>query len=149
MIGGRIILVLVCCELLLVVGGACAPPPMRPTAGLEYVVSVQVSNPTVWLGPVPVAARFPQVSVVMVTVQDAQGHPVDDAPVTFALERSWAGSATLSPSTARTRGGIAQALFFEPRTTGVVRIVVRVDGPTEIYLTQVHLTVASYEEPIQ
>jgi hypothetical protein len=73
---------------------------------------------------------------------------VDDVPVMFALAPAWAGSAALEPAAARTRGGKARSLFFEPRTTGVVRIVVRVDGPTgQVQLTQVQLTVASYAAP--
>src|SRR5437868_1861661 len=116
MMGRRITLVLVCCGLASG-GGACAPPRLGPAAGSGYVVSVQVSNATVWLGPVDasVAARFPQVAAVMVTVQDAQGRPVDDVPVMFALAPAWAGSAALEPAAARTRGGKARSLFFEPR----------------------------------
>ena len=141
----HIILVLVC--LGLASGGvACAPPRVGPTAGSGYVFSVQVSDSIVWLGPVnqAIAARFPQVAKVLVTVQDTQGRPVDDVPVTFELEPGWAGSAALAPSETRTRGGMARALFSEPRTTGVVRIMVRVDGTT----AQVRLTVLSYPEPI-
>ena len=141
----RITLVLVCLGLASG-GGACAPPRLGSPAGSGYVVSVQLSNATVWLGSAP--ARFPKVAAVMVTVQDRERRPVDDALVTFALERDWVGSAALEPSAAKTRGGKAQSLFFEPRTTGVVYIVVRVDGPTtEVHLTQVHLTVESYDEP--
>ena len=141
----RITLILVC--LGLACGGvACAPPRVGPTAGSGYIFSVQVSDPTVWRGPVhpAIAARFPKVAEVIVTVQDAQGRPVDDVPVTFELEPGWARSAVLAPSETRTRGGMARALFSEPRTTGVVRIMVRVDGTT----AQVRLTVLSYPEPI-
>ena len=140
----HIILVLVC--LGLACGGvACAPPRLGPTAGSGYVFSVQVSDPTVWRGPVnrAIAARFPQVAEVLVTVQDTQGRPVDNVPVTFELEPGWATSATLAPSATRTRGGMARALFSEPRTTGVVRMTVRVDGTT----AQARLTVLSYQEP--
>lgn len=142
--GRRIALVLVC--LGLVLGGvACAPKRVGPTAGAGYVFAVQVSNAIVWLGPVnaAIAARFPQVAEVLVEVQDTQGRPVDDVPVTFALEPGWAWSASLAPSNTRTQGGRARALFFEPRTSGVVRILVRVDGTP----AQVMLTVQSYEEP--
>ena len=140
----RITLVLVCFGL--ACGGvACAPLRVGPTAGSGYVFSVQVSEPTVWRGPVnlAMAAQFPQVAAVIVTVQDTQGRPVDDVPVTFELEPDWARSATLAPSETRTRRGIARALFFEPQTTGVVRIMVRVDGTT----AQGRLTVLSYQEP--
>lgn len=140
----RIILVSVC--LGLACGGvACAPPRLGPTAGSGYVFSVQVSDSIVWRGPVnpAVAARFPQVAEVLVTVQDTQGRPVNDVPVTFELEPGWARSAALAPTATRTRGGMARALFSEAQTTGVVRIMVRVDGTT----AQVHLTVLSYQEP--
>ena len=140
----RITLVLVCLGL---AGGgvACAPPRVGPTAGSGYVFSVQVSDSIVWRGPVhlAIAARFPKVAEVLVTVQDTQGRPVDDVPVTFELEPGWARSATLAPSETRTRGGMARALFSEAQTTGVVRIMVRVDGTT----TQARLTVLSYQEP--
>ena len=140
----RITLVLVCLGLACS-GVACAPPRLGPTAGSGYVFSVQVSDSIVWLGPVDqaAAAQFPQVAAVLVTVQDTQGRPVDDVPVTFELEPGWARSAALAPSETRTRGGMARALFFEPQTTWVVRIMVRVDGTT----TQGRLTVLSYQEP--
>src|SRR5712691_8382059 len=140
----RIILVSVC--LGLACGGvACAPPRLGPTAGSGYVFSVQVFDSIVWRGPVnpAVAARFPKVAEVLVTVQDTQGRPVNDVPVTFELEPDWARSATLAPAATRTRVGMARALFSEAQTTGVVRIMVRVDGTT----AQVHLTVLSYQEP--
>jgi len=140
----HIILVSVC--LGLACGGvACAPPRLGPTAGSGYVFSVQVSDSIVWLGPVnpAIAARFPKVAAVTVTVQDTQGRPVNDVPVTFALEPGWAGSPPLAPAGTRMRGGMARARFAEARTTGVVRMMVRVDGTT----AQVHLTVLLYQEP--
>ena len=141
----HITLVLVC--LGLACGGvACAPPRVGPTAGSGYVFSVQVSDSIVWRGPVhlAIAARFPKVAEVLVTVQDTQGRPVDNVPVTFELEPGWARSAVLTPSETRTRGGMARALFSEAQTTGVVRIMVRVDGTT----AHGRLTVLSYPEPI-
>jgi hypothetical protein len=144
----RITLVLVCFGL--ASGGVACAPRLVPIAGSGYAFSVQLSNEIVWLGPVEesVAAHFPKVAAVTVTVQDAQGRPVDDVPVTFALESDWVRSASLEPSAARTRGGKAQSLFFDPHTTGVVRILVRIDVPTaQVQLTQVRLTVESYEEP--
>jgi hypothetical protein len=145
----RITLVLVCFGV--ANGGvACAPPGLGSTVVSGYTFSVQVSNDIVWLGPVEesMAARFPKAAAIIVTVRDPQGRPVDDVPVRFALEPDWVGSASLEPSEARTRGGRARSLFFDPRTTGVVRILVRVDGPTaQVQLTPVQLTVESYEEP--
>ena len=146
----RIILSVVC--LGLACGGvACAPQRVGPTAGSGYVFSVQVSDTTVWLGPMDglgpgaAAARYPQAADVIVTVQDAQGRLVDDVPVTFELEPSWAGRALLEPSTTRTRGGKARARFSEPPTTGVVQMLVRVDGTT----APVTLTVLSYREAVR
>ena len=142
--GRRITLVLVC--LGLAYGGvACAPPRVGPTAGSGYVFSVQVSDTTVWLGPAIDVARFPKVADVIVTVQDSQGRPVDDVPVIFTLEPGWAGRASLEPAETRTRGGRAQSRFSEPQTTGVVRMMVRVDGTT----APVTLTVLSYSEPFR
>ncbi len=139
----RIALVLVC--LVLALGGAaCAPKLVGPTAGSGYVFSLQVSNPIVWLGPVDssVAAQFPQVSELIVRVQDAQGRPADGVPVTFEVETGWARSASISPSQTSTRGGIARAIFFEPQTTGVVRVMARVDNLT----AEATVTVQTYEE---
>jgi hypothetical protein len=130
---------------------ACAPQRIGPSAGSGYIFSVQVSDTTVWLGPIygigpgPDAARYSQTADVIVTVQDAQGRPVDGVPVTFELEPSWVGRASLEPSTTRTRGGKARALFSDPKTTGVVQILVRVDGTT----APVRLTVESYREPVR
>ena len=138
----RITLVLVC--LVLGLGGvACAPKLVGPTPGSGYVFSLQVSEPLVWLGPVEaaVAAQFPQATALIVRVQDAQGRPVDGVPVTFELEPGWVGSATLSPSQTRTYGGIARAMFAEPRTIGVVRVMAHVDNMT----AYARLTVMSYE----
>jgi len=124
---------------------ACTPSRLGPTAGSGYIFSVQISDPIVWRGPVnpAVAAQFPQVAAVLVTVQDTQGRPVDDVPVAFELEPGWVRSATLAPAGTKTRRGMARALFSEAQTTGVVRIMVCVDGTT----AQVHLTVQSYQEP--
>jgi hypothetical protein len=144
---------------LLLVGGGlvlcsltCAPPPLRPTGDAAYRVAVEVVNPTIVLGPLPqsLAAYVPQVAAVLVTVKDRQGHPVEDIPVRCTLEPSWVGSATLSPSTTRTQRGKARCRFSDPRTTGVVHLLIRVgDPPARVSLTQVHLTVESYEDPFR
>jgi hypothetical protein len=138
----RSALILVCCVLTLS-SVACAPPLVGPTAGAGYVFSLQVSDPVIWLGLVDasVAWQFPQVSEVIVRVQDAQGRPVDDVPVTFAVEAEWANSITITPAHTRTHGGSARALVSEPQTTGVVRIMARVDDTT----AQARLTVQTYQ----
>ena len=81
----RLALMLVC-GLLTVAGLACAPPRVGPTAGAGYVLTLQVVDPIIWLGPVDTAVvgQFPQVTAVLVQVQDAQ--PVKaaaDLPLTF------------------------------------------------------------------
>ena len=121
---------------------ACAPKLVGPTAGSRYVFSLQVSQAIIWVGPVDsaIAAQFPQVTEVIVRVQDAQGQAVDGVPVTFELEPGWARSATLAPSQTTTRGGIARAVFSEPRTSGVVQVIARVDHTT----AQARLIVQTY-----
>jgi len=122
---------------------ACAPKLVGPTAGSGYVFSLQTYPTIIWVGQVEssVAAQFPQVAEVIVRVQDAQGRAVDGVPVTFELEPEWAGSATLAPSQTTTRGGIARAVFSEPRTSGIVRVMARVDNTT----AQTRLTIQSYQ----
>jgi hypothetical protein len=140
----RIALVLM--SLVLVLGGAaCAPKPVGPTAGAGYIFSLQVSEATIWLGVLDsiAAARLPQATEVIVRVQDTQGRAVEGVPVTFELEPEWVGSARLAPLQTTTQGGIARAVFSEPKTTGVVRVMARVDNST----AQVRLTVQSYEPP--
>jgi hypothetical protein len=122
---------------------ACAPKLVGPTAGSGYVFSLQVSQAIIWVGQVDsaVAAQFPQVAEVIVRVQDTQGRAVDGVPVTFELEPEWARSATLAPSQTTTRGGIARAVFSEPKTSGVVRVMARVDNTT----AQARLLVQTYQ----
>jgi hypothetical protein len=122
---------------------ACAPKLVGPTAGSGYVFSLQTYPTVIWVGQVDsaLAAQFPQVAEVIVRVQDAQGRAVDGVPVTFELEPEWAGSATLAPSQTTTRGGIARAVFSEPRTSGIVRVMARVDNTT----AQTRLTIQSYQ----
>jgi hypothetical protein len=135
---------LVLMSLFLIFGGAaCAPKLVGPTAGAGYVFSLQASEATIWFGVTgsSAAARFPQVAEVIVRVQDAQGRAVDGVPVTFELEPEWARSATLVPSQTTTQGGIARAVFSEPKTSGVVWVMARVDNT----LAQTRLTVQAYQ----
>ena len=132
----------------LVLGGAaCAPKLVGPTAGAGYVFSLQVSEATIWFGVInattAIAARFPQAAEVIVQVQDAQKRAVDGVPVTFELAPEWVGNATLVPSQTTTRGGIARAVFSEPKTSGVVRIMARVDNST----AHTWLSIRTYQEP--
>jgi hypothetical protein len=137
---------LVLMSLVLVLGGAaCAPKLIGPTAGAGYVFSLQVSQAIIWSGMIDssAAARFPQAAEVIVRVQDAQGQAVDGVPVTFELEPEWAKSATLAPSQTTTRGGIARAVLSEPKTSGIVQVMARVDNT----VAQTRLTVRIYQEP--
>jgi hypothetical protein len=61
--------------------------------------------------------------------------------VTFELAPEWASSITLAPTPATTRGGIARAVVSEPQTSGVVRIMARVDNT----MAQTRLTVQTYQ----
>ena len=148
----RPIPLLVVCVGLVLGSLTCAPPPLRPPGDSAYRVAVEVVNPTIVLGPIPqsLAPYYPQVAAVLVTVTDRQGQPVEDIPVSCTLEPSWVGSATLAPATTRTQGGKARCRFADPRTTGVVHLLIRVDAPpAQVSLTQVRLTVESYEEPVR
>ena len=131
------------CLVLALGGAACAPKLVGPTAGSGYVFSLQVFPTIIWVGQVDPgrAAQFPQVAEVVVRVQDAQGRALDGIPVTFELEPVWARSAVLAPSQTTTRGGIARAVFFDPRTTGRVRVTAQVDNTT----AQIWLTIQSYQ----
>ena len=140
--GRRMVLVLM--GLVLALGGpACAPKLVGPTAGSGYVFSLQVFPAIIWVGQVDPgrAAQFPQAAEVIVRVQDAQGRVVNGVPVTFELEPVWARRAVLEPSQTTTRGGIARAVFSEPRTTGRVRVMAHVDNTT----AQIRLTIQSYQ----
>src|SRR5262244_1188366 len=127
----RMALVLTC--LALTLGGtACAPKLVGPTPGTGYRFSLEVSDPIIWMGQGSSVsgASLPQAAELIVRVQDAQGHPVDGVPVVFEVEPEWARSVALAPAQTSTRGGIARAIVSEPRTTGVVRVMARVDTLT-------------------
>ena len=139
-------LVLILMSLVLALEGpACAPKLVGPTAGSGYVFSLQTYPTIVWVGVVTLRSKeqYPQTAEVIVRVQDAQGRAVDGVPVTFELEPRWVRSAALAPSQTTTQGGVARAVFSEPRTTGVVRIIARVDNTA----AQTRLTVQSYHTP--
>jgi hypothetical protein len=138
----RLALVLTSLVLALVVP-ACAPKLVGPTAGSGYVFSLQTYPTIIWVGQVDsaLAAQFPQVAEVIVRVQDAQGRALDGVLVTFELEPTWAMSITLAPTQTTTRGGIARAVISAPQTSGIVRLMARVDNTT----AQARLTVQTYQ----
>jgi hypothetical protein len=133
------------CLVLLAGGTACAPKLVGPTPGAGYSFSLEVSEPIIWMGTgfIGKGPELPRASALIVRVQDAQGRPVDGVPVTFELEPGWAESIALAPSQTSTRGGIAQAILSESRTTGVVHVMARVDNMT----AQARLTVQRYIVP--
>jgi hypothetical protein len=65
-----------------------------------------------------------------VRVQDAQGPPVDGIAVVFGLEPTWQQSASITPQQASTRDGIVRAIL-EPKTTGLIRVMARVENVTQ------------------
>ena len=137
-------LVLMC--LVLMAGGtACAPKLVGPTPGAGYSFSLEVSEPIVWMGAGIFGGgpQLPQASALIVRVQDAQGRPVDGVPVTFEVEPGWAESLSLAPSQTSTRGGIARAILSEPKTTGVVHVMARVDNVS----AQARFTIQRYIVP--
>lgn len=126
-------------------GVACAPPRVGPTPGMGYDFSLQVSPSIVRVGAVDMAlaAYCSPAATVLVQVQDAQGHPAEGVPVTFALDPAWEHRAALAPANTQTRGGRAWARFFNPQTTGVVRVIARVDQA----IAQTTLLVLSCQGP--
>jgi hypothetical protein len=127
-------------------------PPTLSEHG--YIVMLRASSGSIWLNPgstpPPGVQRFGE---LVVSVQDAQGRPVDGVSVEFQLGSSWAQSATVTPQRAVTRDGSVQAIpsisntptcrpqravtrdgsvqaIVEPRTTGIIPVIVRVDNVT-------------------
>lgn len=132
------------CTGLLCLLSACAATWTGPTDTSGYFVNLEVSPPATWLGvnDAAVAAYYPTSATVVVHVRDRQGRPVDGVAVDFRLEPAWVHHATLTPAQALTRGGLARALFTEPKTTGRVQISAQVENLT----TRTTLMVKSYTE---
>lgn len=121
-----------------------APKFIGPTPAAGYFFTLKVSTPTIWVGVHDLAAArvYPTRTEVVVRVQDGQGRPVDGVPVAFELEPTWAQSVVLAPPQTVTHGGVARTMFSQPRTTGRVHIIARVDNTT----ARTAITVQSYEE---
>ncbi len=113
-------------------GIARAPKLVGPTVPSGYFFSLWVSDRQIWLVPAGslMEEHFPRVAKLTVRVQNAQGQPVDGVPVMFQVEPDWGQDASVIPQRAITRDGVAQAVF-RADTTGVVRVVVRVDETTQ------------------
>jgi hypothetical protein len=112
---------------------ACTPRLVGPTAPSGAFFSLRAVESTIWLrSPGALSLeRFPRLAELLVRVQDAQGQPLDGVAVTFEVEPGWVQSATLTPSHTHTRQGMAQAVL-EPKTTGNIRVMARVDNLTEV-----------------
>jgi hypothetical protein len=111
---------------------ACAPKLIGPTIPSGYFFSLWVSDPQIWLllpGDI-LEEQYPSFAELTVQVQNAQGQPADGVPVTFQVEPAWIQDASVIPQRVITRGGVAQAVF-QAETTGVVRVMVRVDDTTQ------------------
>jgi len=111
---------------------ACAPQFVGPTTR-GYFFALEDPIIDIDMG---------ETAELIVSVRNAQGQPVDNLPVTFQLEPGWTQSASISPQVAYTRQGRVRALF-EPSTTGVVHVTVRVDNITQ----KARITVASRPSP--
>ena len=130
------------CGLLLWISTACAPKYAEFSAPSEhgYRVSLDVSDPQIWLGPG--ISSFPQAAELVVRVRNAQGQPVDGIAVRFAVEPSWTQNAAIAPAETLTRNGEAHAIF-QANTTGVVHITAQVDNVTR----EATITVESRPSP--
>jgi hypothetical protein len=134
--------VAVLCLVVLWMGLGCAPrqpePPFQSEGVYQVKVRVEPSS-DIWLTP-PISTLprdYHGFGVVYVEVTDAQGQPVDSISVNFQLDPAWAQHASLTPTRADTRAGLAHAVFT-PDTSGVVRIEVRVDNIKQMAQFLVH-----------
>ena len=116
----------------MLVGGGmgCAPKLIGPTQPSGYFFSLIVSDPQIYLFVNPPSdRRLRDFAQVVVRVQNAQGQPVNGVPVEFQVESAWAQHASLTPPRAITQGGEALSVF-RAKTTGAVRVMVRVEDMT-------------------
>jgi len=115
------------CCMLLWVSIACAPKHTELLSEHGYRVSLDVSEPLIYLSPR--RSGFPEAAILVVRVRDAQGQPVDGIPVRFSVEPSWTQNASLTPAETLTRNGEARAIF-QANTIGVVHVMAQVDNVT-------------------
>ena len=113
--------------MLLWVSTACAPKHTELLSEHGYRVSLDVSDPLIYLSPR--RSNLPQTATLVVRVRDAQGQPVDGIPVRFSVEPSWTQNASLTPAEMLTRNGEARAIF-QANTIGVVHVTASVDNVT-------------------
>ena len=128
------------CCMLLWVSTACAPKHTALLSEHGYRVSLDVSDPLIWIGFE--RSRFPQSAILVVRVRDAQGQPVDGIPVRFSVEPSWTQNASFTPAEMLTRNGEARA-SFQANTIGVVHVMASVDNVTR----EATITIATTPSP--
>ena len=112
---------------------ACVPQQVRPPTLSEhgYIVMLRTSAGPIWLNPGSTPPPgVHSVGELVVSVQDAQGRPVDGVLVEIQLGPSWAQSAAVVPQRAVTHDGSVRAII-EPRTSGSIPVIVRVDKVTQ------------------
>ena len=111
---------------------ACsAPKVVGPTPTKGYFVSLQVLDPSIYVvSHTLTSEQETRRSRLVVRVQNAQGRPVDGVPVDFELAPNWVQYASVTPSHATTRNGMARA-FFKAEDIGPAPITVRVNGVTQ------------------
>jgi hypothetical protein len=121
---------------------ACAPAKLvGPTTPSGYFFSLRVSDTRLFLViPGSSFEHLPRQAEVIGQVQNAQGQPVDGVPVEFAVVGMQIAEVT--PQRVVTRSGQARAVLT-PSTTGVARVVARVEGMEQ----EVRINVSSAPNP--
>jgi len=132
----------VCLGLMLLWGSTACAPKARESLLSEhgYRVSLDVSDPMLWIGPgVP---GLPDTAEVSVRVRDAQEQPVNGITVRFSAEPSWAQNVSFTPPEAPTQHGEAHTIV-QVNTTGHFHVMAHVDNAT----FRAALTVVSRPSP--
>jgi hypothetical protein len=129
---GRYVVLILQCLVLLWGSVACVPQQTRPPTLSEhgYMVTLHASSGPIWLNTANPPPGVHSIGELVVSVQDAQGRPVDGVLVEFQLGPSWAQSAAVVPQRAVTHDGSVRAII-EPRTSGSIPVIVRVDNVTQ------------------
>ena len=75
---------------------------------------------------------------LIVSVENAQGHPLDGIVVEFAMDAAWENSARLFPELIRTQGGKARATFraFDVGNAPVIARVETISQKVMIYVSR-------------
>lgn len=116
------------CLVLLFGSFGCAPKFVGPTNPSGYRFAV--------IAPALVLAR--ESDEIVVRVQDAQGQKVDGVSVSFQVDPSWAGNASVTPTQSITRRGEAHTTFWAG-IVGIVPVQVQVENMQENFTIAVSL----------